>query len=175
MKTKLLIVLFAIIIFITGCGNSVENDNKAFQSKIIENNSSYNVENYEKIKNTGIDFELALLDRHINIHSISFETSQYADGNYNSIVYTINSNINITLKFDNNENLMLINIYCYDSYNNDDYSDVEFAVLHWNYLNFDTSQVSEIYSLENDIININNFEIDSSSIGLTISDTRYQN
>lgn len=175
MKTKLLIILFATIIFMTGCGNSVEEYNKTFQSKIIENNSSYNIEKHEKIKNTGIDFELALLDKHINIESISFEIGQYADSNYNTIIYTINSDISITLKFDDDENLMLINIYCYDRYTNDDYSDVEFAVLHWNYLNFDTSQVSEIYSLENEIININNFEIDSSSIGLTISDTRYQN
>lgn len=173
MKNKLIIILIITIIFITGCVNETENK-QAFQSKIIENNSSYNIENYNKIKKTGIDFELALLDEHINIQSISFEIGQYADNNYNTIVYTINSDINITLKFDKNENLMLVNIYCFESYNNDEYDNIEFATLRWNYFNFDTSQVTEIYSLENDTIYIKNFEIDNSSLGLTISDTRYQ-
>ena len=173
MKKVLLILL--IVSLLTGCGSkSITKNENSFQSKIIDNNNSYNYSNYKKIQNTAIDFELALLDEHINIENISFENSQYYNGTFKTTNFTINTDINITLKFNDNQELMLVNLYCYDNENNDNYDNVKRAVINWKYWNFNTEEIDNINKLHESTTTFKNFEIDSSSIGLTIIDKNLQ-
>lgn len=173
MKKIYILFLILIISIFTGCNQDNQTKKEQeFQSEIITNHNTYQIDNYKKIKNIGIDFELALLDQHIDIKSISFETGQYANGEYKTIVYIINSDLDITLKFDKEGNLMLINIICTDK-ENSDYDNIKNAILNWEYFDFDFTEKNKAYTLDNDILKIDNFEIDSSSIGFSISDTQY--
>lgn len=172
---KKILFILLIISLLTGCGNnSITKNEKSFQSKIIENNNSYDYSHYKKIQSTAIDFELALLDEHINIENISFENSQYYDGTFKTAIFIISAKINISLKFNDNQELILVNLYCYKNENDNNYNNVKRAVINWKYWDFNNEEIDKINKLYENTINIKNFEIDSSNTGLTITNKNLQ-
>lgn len=167
---KKILVILIVVIALAGCSNSnKEKSDNQFQTKIIENNYSYDYTQYKKIQETALSCEKALLDKHILIQSISFESSMYADDIYKTVIYTINSDSHITLKFDNNQNLMLTSLINL----NNGCSDCKYALIDWGYWNFSSEDRSYITESSEEIITVNNFEIDSSSETFSITDTRY--
>lgn len=153
----------------TGCGNTNKNTKEiTFQSKVIENHNTYDYEKYSGIAETSQEFELALLDDHIDIQSISFELAQYIDDDYKTAIFTIDNDVDITLKFNDEQELELVHIFNLND-ENENYEDVKYALIKWNYWNFSFDEKEKLYSLEDDIIEINDLKIEESSLGFTIS------
>lgn len=175
-KYKLLCCLLISVLLFCACSNKNEHVIN-FQSKIIKNNNSYDYTKYETIENLAYSFEMALLDNRIDIRNISFEIGEYNNGTYKTVIFTISSNLNITLKFDDKENLMLVNVlYLSSDYSlDDDYSDVKSAILNWDYYNLSSEEKRKCYLLDDEDVTINNFTFESSSIGYTIIDNKYSN
>lgn len=170
---KMLIVLL-LTMPLTACNNSDKGIN--FQTKIIENHNSYNYKDYNNLTKIAHDFELALLDMHVNIESISFEYETYINGEFKTVTYKINSNISVTLKFNNSQNLMLANLKCVEQ-DDEDYNDIKRALLNWDYWNLSTEEILDCYDLDfdNDTKTVGDIKIEYSKLGFIISDTRYTN
>lgn len=170
MKNKILIIVCVLLIVITtGCGNESKNTKEiTFQSKVIENHNTYDYKKYSSIAEISQEFELALLDDHIDIQSISFELAKYVDGEYKTAIFTIDNDVDITLKFNDEQELKLVNIQNLND-ENENYEDVKDALIKWNYWGFSFDEKEKLYSLENDTIEINDLEVEESSFGFTIS------
>lgn len=166
MKGKVLVLIFicAMFLCITGCGE--KKNEISFQSRIITNNNSYDYNDYDDIANLASSFEMALFDQHIDISSISFENSKYQDGTYKVVVFSLADGNGVTLKFNDNQKLMLVNTMDFKS------TSIRSAILYWNYWRFTGQNVLDAFTYDN--LEVGNFIIDGNDYMFTISDSRYK-
>lgn len=164
---KIIFIVIICVIFISGCTSDANNntDNFGLQSKVIENNNSYNIEDFPKIKEFAISLEKALFDYHVNIESISFEYSQYIEGIARTIDIKINSEDSITVKFNDDEDFELINLKS----DCEEEPDAEFdsassALINFEYFNFSEEEKYEIINLYDDEIKLENYKVEDDRI-----------
>lgn len=132
--------------------NSLVNDNIAFQSKIVTTEKSYNIDKHPNIKKMAYNLEKNLLDRNINIVSISFVVGNYVDGEHNTVVYDFGQSIKSTMKFNEDNDMNGINILNYELNDKNEtyYNSIIYAILHYEYFNLTSDQIEKCFKLNND-------------------------
>lgn len=166
-RIQMIFIMLICIIFISGCTSKANNnaDNFGLQSKVIENNNSYNIEDFSKIKEFAISLEKALFDYHVNIESISFEYSQYIEGIEKTIDIKINSEDSITVKFNDDEEFELINLKsdCEEEPDTE-FDSASLALIHFEFFDFSSDEQFKILELYDDEIKLENYKVEDDRI-----------
>jgi len=145
----------------------------------LETNFDFNINDYPKIKKIYEDFAIHLKNNTVYYSYVELKNSLYADGTYKTVTIYINKKEKITFKFDNNENLMLVNLNGnISNFNSIDYENSRQALISFDYFNFSHDEqlkISNLFVNDGNMI-INNYEISQTSgINLfLIEDNRYK-
>lgn len=146
----------------------------------------YNIDEFQKIKNTTNTFLNDIKRLNLDYSYIEYENSEYSNGTYKTVGIHFNENEYITLKFDKDENLMIVNYCCKDAVENINYSktfmNIPLLFAESSYFNF-TPEESSILTkawtnsqISPDEENIGNYTVSGYNVVsylFTIEDTRY--